>query len=255
MVLRSPFLYGEIQSVEFDIVYDDRDHDHDHGDSSSTVSGETRRNPLDHRESQQDRGQTPYDSPSSFDFSFSEDVDTECYEDPSSSPSIVASSVLYDGDCNVSVEAMMCHGGGLDNMMDKFIDYDELFDYEDEDGTDDDEDDDDNDGHSSMLSNASLRRSKSTRREKTRRYASSGSTKSDQKQATYVKKVVRLDNMLQLELEQQRCCERKRVHHSFDNFAVPTPLKTVSFIRDQSPKPQNCCSDGLQPAFIVKRKR
>jgi len=243
---RSPFLYSEIQSIDFDIICDDV------GDSSSALSDGygTRRNPLDNRKLE-DNGQAPYES--SFDFSFS-DVDTEFYEDPSSSPSIVESSVLYDGECNVSVEAMMCHGGGLDNMMDKFMDYDELFDYEDEDVTDDDEDNDDNDndGHSSMLSNASLRRSKSTRREKTRCYAGSTSSKSDRKQAIYVNKVVRLDNALQMQLEQQRCREQKDAQ---PNFHLLKPMRTVSFIRDQTPRTQACCCNGSGPTFIATRKQ
>ena len=76
-------------------------------------------------------------------------------EDYSDSASIVSSSLLYEGGCLVSSQAMMCNGGDslLTNLLD--FDSDQMFsDDEDED------DDDDDDGHSSMLSNSSLRRSK-----------------------------------------------------------------------------------------------
>lgn len=79
--------------------------------------------------------------------------------DPSPLPhpdesSVVSSSLLYDGGCVVSAEAIMCAGG--EGFFDFYPrDFDES-----EDEESDDDDDDDNDGHSSMLSNASLRRSK-----------------------------------------------------------------------------------------------
>eukprot|EP00532_Pseudo-nitzschia_australis_P017251 CAMPEP_0168262424 /NCGR_PEP_ID=MMETSP0141_2-20121125/9703_1 /TAXON_ID=44445 /ORGANISM="Pseudo-nitzschia australis, Strain 10249 10 AB" /LENGTH=309 /DNA_ID=CAMNT_0008200835 /DNA_START=41 /DNA_END=970 /DNA_ORIENTATION=- len=226
---RSPYLYSEIQSVDFDIIYNDADGEHD-----SSVADGTRRNPLLDNTQQwetqtQDQRQTQdlyygntyeYTPPASFDFSvsdFDHEATTEhCEDSASSSASVVASSVLFDGDCNVSVEAMMCHGGGfLDHMMDssRVMDYDGLFEYDD-DMTDDDDDDDDNDGHSSMLSNASLRRS---RTEKSRCYAggaaSGSSTKSNTKRhatTTYGNsndKVVRLENSLRFQLE------RLRNHH------------------------------------------
>ena len=277
---RSPYLYSEIQSVDFDIVYNDADGEHD---SSGAIADETRRNPL--LDNTQRQTQDPYygntyeytSSPASFDFSVSDvdnEVTTEYFEDshsPSSSASVVASSVLYDGDCNVSVEAMMCHGGGfLDHMMDssRFMDYDGLFEYDD-DMTDDDDDDDDNDGHSSMLSNASLRRSRS---DKSRCYAgSTGSgsgTKSNTKQhaaTTYVNsndKVVRLGNALvQFQLEQRlrnhhqdttRRQEQKQLRRSFlvqsrrIQPSVPFLQKTTHL----------CCSDNessRRTAFLVKR--
>lgn len=76
-------------------------------------------------------------------------------EDYSDSSSVVSSSLLYEGGCLVSSEAMMCSGGDLSSFMTSF-DIDSDLDYSD----DEDEDDDEDDGHSSMLSNASLRRSK-----------------------------------------------------------------------------------------------
>lgn len=243
----SPYLYSEIQSVDFDIMYEDGD------DSSSAIADETRRNPLDNGETQ-DQRQAPYDNTSpSFDFSVS-DGDAEYYEDPSSSVSIMASSVLYDGDCDVSVEAMMCHGGGLDQMMDRFIDYDELFEYDDEDATDDD-DDDDNDGHSSMLSNASLRRSKSTRTEKTRRYAVSRSTKSNTKHTTYVNnKVIRLDNTLRLQLQHLPNQDRRQEQQQnqlHPSFLVQQQRIPVPFLRDQTKKTHFCRSDEPRTIFVL----
>jgi hypothetical protein len=194
----SSFLYNEIQSVDFDIVYEDGD------DSSSLPTDETRHNPLDNGQSQYEQ-QSPYESAiPSFDFSVS-DYDNDYYDAP---VTVVESSLLYDGDCYVSSEAMMCHGGGADTGMDRFIDYDELLEFFDEDVTDedDDEDDDDNDGHSSMLSNASLRRSKSTRKVKTRCYASDnagGKTKPEH--TAYLNKAVSLSNVqkLQIRLEEE----------------------------------------------------
>jgi len=191
----SPYLYSEIQSLDFDIIYEDGDTT----SSSNPIIDETRRNPLDNRKSQ-DHQQTPYEyRSSSYDLSLSE-FDTDDFEDQGASPSIVASSVLYDGDCYVSSEAMMCHGGGGDNMMDGFINYDDLFEDDDGEPTDEDDDDDDNDGHSSMLSTASLLRSKSTtRRKKTGCHASSEGKSSDTQETTYMNKLVRFNNVLQLQ--------------------------------------------------------
>ena len=72
-------------------------------------------------------------------------------EDLSDSSSIVSSSLIYEGGCFVSSEAMMINGGDSIMQADE-SDFDEDF--------SDDEDDDEDDGHSSMLSNASLRRSR-----------------------------------------------------------------------------------------------
>jgi hypothetical protein len=73
-------------------------------------------------------------------------------DDFSDSASVVASSLLYEGGCLVSSQAMMCNGG--DSFITS-IEFDSDQDFS------DDEDDDEDDGHSSMLSNVSLRRSKS----------------------------------------------------------------------------------------------
>jgi hypothetical protein len=74
-------------------------------------------------------------------------------DDFSDSASVVDSSLLYEGGCFVSSQAMMCNGG--DSFMTSFeFDSDQDF--------SDDEDDDEDDGHSSMLSNVSLRRSKAS---------------------------------------------------------------------------------------------
>jgi hypothetical protein len=75
------------------------------------------------------------------------------FDDLSDSASVVSSSLVYDGGCFVSSQAMMCNGG--ENALIDTFDFDS-----DEDIDSDDEDDDEDDGHSSMLSNASLRRSK-----------------------------------------------------------------------------------------------
>jgi len=90
------------------------------------------------------------------------------------SSSIVASSLLYDGNCYVSSQSMMCNegAGAAYNLYDMFFGKDE-----EESEDDEDDDDDDNDGHSSMLSNACLRRSRSlTRMKKARCYAGSTAT-------------------------------------------------------------------------------
>jgi hypothetical protein len=79
---------------------------------------------------------------------------TEADDFSDSAPSVVASSLLYEGGCFVSSQAMMCNGGESASIKMETL---ELFDSEDDD--EDDEDDDEDDGHSSMLSNASLRRS------------------------------------------------------------------------------------------------
>lgn len=175
----SPYLYSEIQSLGFDVIYDD-----DEVTSSTSLDNEQSQNHM----------QAAYDY--GYDISVSE-FDTDDYEEPGREPSIVASSVLYDGECYVSSEAMMCNGGGGDNMIDRFI-YDDLFDEDDEEVSDDDEDDDDNDGHSSMLSTASLRSKSTTRRERTRCHAGGTSTTSSKQQTTYTNNVVKLNNKLQL---------------------------------------------------------
>ncbi|CAB9522340.1 whole genome shotgun sequence [Seminavis robusta] len=81
-------------------------------------------------------------------------------ESSEDSSTTVSSSLLYDGGCVVSAEALMCTGGddGYDSSIFSLMDFG-ADDYSDEEESDD-EDDDDDDGHSSMLSNASLRRSK-----------------------------------------------------------------------------------------------
>lgn len=188
----SPYHYSEIQSVDFDFVYDDAET----GSSSTPNTNQPRHTSLD-KEQAESRMQSPYDySPNSYDISVSE-FESDDFEDQAGSPSVIASSVIYDGECYVSSEAMMCNGGG--GEIDSFT-YNDLFeDYEEP--SDDEDDDDDNDGHSSMLSTASLRRSKSmARRERTRCHASGTSTTSKSNdQNTYVNKVVRLNNVLQLQ--------------------------------------------------------
>ena len=82
--------------------------------------------------------------------------DSEEQTDDSTS-SIVSSSLLYDGGCLVSSQALMCNGGDL--FMENMPSQHTFFDSEYENDSDDDDDDDD-DGHSSMLSNASVRRSR-----------------------------------------------------------------------------------------------
>jgi hypothetical protein len=79
--------------------------------------------------------------------------DSEEQMDESAS-SLVSSSLLYDGGCLMSSQALMCNGGDLflDTNMPLF----------DPDYETDDEDDDDDDGHSSMLSNASVRRARAS---------------------------------------------------------------------------------------------
>lgn len=89
------------------------------------------------------------------------DMDSENFsetEDLSdASASVVGSSLLYEGGCLVSSEAMMLSGGG-DSLNCLGLDYTATLDldsnYQDQES--DDEDDDD-DGHSSMLSNVSVR--------------------------------------------------------------------------------------------------
>ena len=200
----SPYLYGEIQSLGFDVIYDD-----DEVTSSTSLDNEQSQNHM----------QAAYDY--GYDISVSE-FDTDDYEEPGREPSIVASSVLYDGECYVSSEAMMCNGGGGDNMIDRFI-YDDSFDADDEEmSDDDDDDDDDNDGHSSMLSTASLRSKSTTRRERTRCHAGGTSTTSSKQQTTYANNVVKLNNMLQLQscrvlLEDRR--QQLTFHPRSESFA------------------------------------
>jgi hypothetical protein len=229
----SPYLYSEIQSLDFDIIYDDGDT----APSSSPDIDETRRNPIDTGKSQ-NHEQASYEYRSSpYDFSLSE-VDTDDFEDQGASPSIVASSVLYDGECYVSSEAMMCHGGGGDNnIMDSFVNYDDLFDDEDGPTDEDDDDDDDNDGHSSMLSNTSLLRSKSTtRRKKTRCHAGSSrstSTSSSTHHSSYTNKVIRLNNVLQLQscLVRQQDRRRQQQQQLSHEFLYRQRTGNFAFVR------------------------
>jgi hypothetical protein len=110
------------------------------------------------------------------------------FDDMSDSASVVSSSLVYEGGCFVSSQAMMCHGGE-DALINSF-DFDS-----DEDVDSDDEDDDEDDGHSSMLSNASLYRSKTLAGGP----ASTPSNKGGQRQSTsapvtsYFEKEVRLN--------------------------------------------------------------
>lgn len=197
----SPYLYSEIQSSDFAIIYDD-----DETASSSNPNIDQARSSLD-KEQLENHMQSPFEySSPHYDICLSE-FEADDSEELEGSPSIVASSVLYDGDCYVSSEAMMCNGGGVDSLIDRFI-YDDLFEDYDEEPSDDEDDDDDNDGHSSMLSTASLRRSRSTnRRERTRCHAGGISTSSSKDQSAYVNGVVRLNNY---KLQLQPCCAQKQ---------------------------------------------
>lgn len=105
---------------------------------------------------------------------YSEDDESEASE--SSVPSVVTSSLLYEGGSVVSTEAITCNGGGDLSSFAAVPEFDiethgfeSEYDFNDSDDEDDGEDDDD-DGHSSMLSNASLRRSR------TLAYAATGSS-------------------------------------------------------------------------------
>jgi hypothetical protein len=73
-----------------------------------------------------------------------------------SSASVVSSSLLYDGGCFVSSQAMMCYGGDAYDVIPEFDFSEEAL----HDSDDDDDENDDDDGHSSMLSNTSLSRSR-----------------------------------------------------------------------------------------------
>lgn len=191
----SPYVYSEIQSLDFDVMYED-------ADATSSYN----------------------------DFPLSE-VDSDDFEDRGASPSIVSSSVLYDGECYVSSEAMMCNGGGGDNMFDRILNYDDLLEDDDGEPTDDD-DDDDNDGHSSMLSTASLLRSKSTtRREQRRCYAGSTSTSSKTQHNTHVNKAVRLNNALQLYSCSLQQHDRRRQQQLKYNFMYQQRTETIPFLR------------------------
>ncbi|KAG7364565.1 mitochondrial carrier protein [Nitzschia inconspicua] len=142
----SPYLYNEIRTV--DLSSDD---ENDVQYDSSYHSQVTRTLP-----------QHPQDS-----WQFSAAGESDWTEDDSSA-SVVASSLLYDGGCYVSSQAIMCQGGGGDlansnspvanAILQHFLDEDVY-------SEDDEEDDDgDDDGHSSMLSNGSLKRTKTTLR-------------------------------------------------------------------------------------------
>lgn len=224
----SPYHYSEIQSVDFGFIYDDAET----GSTSNPTVDQLPHNSLD-KEQPESRMQSPYDhSPNSYDISLSE-FETDDFEDQSGTPSVIASSVLYDGECYVSSEAMMCNGGG--GEINSFT-YNDLFDDFDEEPSDDEDDDDDNDGHSSMLSTASLRRSKSmTRRERTRCHASGTSTTSKKDQNTYVDKVVRLNNVLQL----QHCRAMTQDGHQqeqkavYQQFVYQPRTESLAFVRER----------------------
>jgi hypothetical protein len=74
------------------------------------------------------------------------------------SATVVGSSLLYEGGCLVSSEAMMLSGGG-DSLNCLGLDYTATLDFDSDyqNQESDGEDDDEDDGHSSMLSNASVR--------------------------------------------------------------------------------------------------
>ena len=82
------------------------------------------------------------------------DCNSEYGDLSDSSASVVSSSLLYEGGCVVSAQALMCNGG--DSLNTAFA-FDSDADLQESD--DEDNDDDDDDGHSSLLSNASLRSS------------------------------------------------------------------------------------------------
>ncbi len=234
----SPYLYSEIQSLGFDVIYDD-----DEVTSSSSENiNPMRTTSLDYEQSQSQM-QSPYDY--GYDISMSE-FDSDDLEEQGRSPSIVASSVLYDGECYVSSEAMMCNGGGADNMIDRFI-YDDLFEEdEDEMSDDNDDDDDDNDGHSSMLSTASLRRSKSTtRRKRTRSHVGGATTTSSKQQSTYTTEVVRLNNMLQSQA--RRVLQKNlRVHLAYQHRS-----ESLAFIQERVFAVANDASKAIRVASSV----
>lgn len=239
----SPYFYSEIQSLDFDVAYEDDEK----ASSSNPTIDQARLSSLDNEQSKNHR-QLPHDYwLPRYDVSLSE-FETDHFEEQGGSPSIVASSVLYDGECYVSSEAMMCNGGGADNMIDRFI-YDDLFEDYDEEPSDDDDDDDDNDGHSSMLSTASIRRSKSTtRREHTRCHdgGTSTSKSSNKDQNTYMSKVVRLNNMLQLQHCRARKQNGRRQQQLYQKFTYQPRSESLAFIQERVFAIANDASEAIK---------
>lgn len=219
----APYLYSEIQPVDIDVIYQDED--------TSPSSDPTR----DEKSQSHEQSSYEYRFPH-YESQLSE-IESDSFDEHGSSPSIVESAVLYDGDCYVSSEAMMCHGGGFDSMIDSFANFDAHYEVDDSEPTDEDDDDDDNDGHSSMLSTASLRRSQSTtRREQTRCHAGSRSTRSNKYPSTYTDKVVRLNNVLRLQsqLIQQQDRPQQQPKHRNHKYLHQQRTETVAFIRERA---------------------
>jgi len=222
----SPYLYSEIQSLDFDITHEASDD----VPSDSPISDESRRNPLsteasnDHQRTQYECRFSTYDSSSG--------GDTEDFEEKEVSPTIVASSLLYDDECIVSSEAMMCNGGGGDNIMDQFVRFDDFF-ADDEIETSDEDDDDDNDGHSSMLSNASILRSKSIRRKRIRRH-SGGSKSSSTHRSRHTDKVLRLNNASSMQSWSPKQ-QGRQYKQLYCMFSKRQRAESFAFIRHRSP--------------------
>lgn len=279
--INSPYLYSEIQSLDFDIYDDESNNENEILNLNS--DSDKLRNPLN--ENNYDDDNESY---------FSSNVGIEYFDDSdndsasssamtSTTTSIVASTISYDGDYFVSSQAMVCNGGGSGDMnMNMNMDFSEFFDeYDDDeeasdenDDDNDDDSDDDNDGHSSMLSNNSLRRSTTNRGKKAARcYASGGdgdsSSRSDTqkqhqsygefrfqtllRQKDQLQQQQRQRNNYQLQNTQQH---RHQFHYSFLPPKQRVGTTTFAFLRDSvSAVAAQMIEQRLHPKkLVIERK-
>mmetsp|Transcript_13712 Transcript_13712/g.32116 ORF Transcript_13712/g.32116 Transcript_13712/m.32116 type:complete len:278 (-) Transcript_13712:2103-2936(-) len=214
--------HSPIHSETHSLVFDNNSEDSDAASFSQSDVEERSRNKFD------DQQQLSFIYKSSLHESPCCDVDSNEMEDKGESPSVISSSVLYDGEYYFSSEAMMCNGGGWETMVNRYINHVDQFHAEPFDSSDEDnDDDDDNDGHSSMLSTASLRLNKSaTRTEKVRCHAGTGrtSTKRHHGRST---NLVRLNNAIDLRYCCNRLHEIGRIQQHF-NLCFPQRQRNVN---------------------------
>ena len=145
--INSPYLYSEIQSLDFDI-YDDESNNENEIPNLNSDSDQLR-NPLNENNNYDDDHESNFSSNVGieyFDDSENDSASSSAMTSTTTTTSIVASTISYDGDYFVSSQAMVCNGGGSGDMnMNMNMDFSEFFDEYDDDEEASDGNDDDND--------------------------------------------------------------------------------------------------------------
>ncbi|OEU13290.1 hypothetical protein FRACYDRAFT_241627 [Fragilariopsis cylindrus CCMP1102] len=115
--INSPYLYSEIQSLDFDIYEDESNNENKIPNVNS--DSDQLRNPLNENNNYDDDNESNFSSNVGieyFDDSENDSAPSSAMTSTTTTTSIVASTISYDGDYFVSSQAMVCNGGGSGDM-------------------------------------------------------------------------------------------------------------------------------------------